>query len=103
MRVARLGANLEAMHAGLVEAGWKLAAPVSPIVPLHVGDEGDAVRLSEALRGEGLLVPAIRYPTVPRGRARLRVTLSAAHDAEDIAAFQRGLARALNRTGLAPG
>lgn len=103
VRVARLGANLEAMHAGLVEAGWTLAAPVSPIVPLHVGDEGDAVRLSEALRGEGLLVPAIRYPTVPRGRARLRVTLSAAHDAEDIAAFQRGLARALNRTGLAPG
>ncbi len=103
VRVARLNANLEAMHTGLVEAGWKLAAPVSPIVPLHVGDEGEAVRLSEALREEGLLVPAIRYPTVPRGRARLRVTLSAAHDAEDIAAFQRGLVRALNRTGLAPG
>ncbi len=51
----------------------------SPIVPIVVGPEARAVRVAEALLGEGLLVPAIRPPTVPAGTSRLRVALSAAH------------------------
>lgn len=58
--------------------------PESAIVPHIVGDEVEAVAFSERLRGEGLLVPAIRYPTVARGQARLRITLSAAHAPEQI-------------------
>ncbi len=56
----------------------------SAIVPRMVGDESAALGLSEKLMENGLLVPAIRYPTVARGRARLRVSLSAAHSAEQI-------------------
>jgi 8-amino-7-oxononanoate synthase len=55
-----------------------------PIIPIHLGDEARAVAVSESLLGQGLLVPAIRYPTVARGKARLRVTLSAAHTPEQI-------------------
>ena len=51
----------------------------SPIVPIIVGAEARAVRVAEALLDEGLLVPAIRPPTVPAGTSRLRVALSAAH------------------------
>ncbi len=51
----------------------------SPIVPVVVGDERRAVELSAALLERGLLIPAIRPPTVPPGSSRLRVALSAAH------------------------
>jgi len=51
-----------------------------------------ALAASAALQGRGLLVPAIRYPTVPRGSARLRITLSAAHHPEDIDMLKIALA-----------
>ena len=51
----------------------------SPIVPILVGTETEALRAAEALLQQGLLVPAIRPPTVPPGTSRLRVALSAAH------------------------
>lgn len=51
----------------------------SPIVPVVLGDEAAAVAAADALLAQGLLVPAIRPPTVPAGTSRLRVTLSAAH------------------------
>jgi 8-amino-7-oxononanoate synthase len=56
----------------------------SPIVPVVLGDEARAVAASAALLERGLLVPAIRPPTVPPGSSRLRVTLSAAHTDEDV-------------------
>lgn len=64
----------------------------SPIVPIILGAEGLAMQTSAQLRDAGFLVPAIRFPTVARGRARLRVALSAAHsDAaiDDLAAAIR--------------
>jgi 8-amino-7-oxononanoate synthase len=51
----------------------------TPIQPILIGESDRAMQLSEALLARGLLVPAIRPPTVPKGTARLRVTLSAAH------------------------
>lgn len=100
--VARLRSNLERMHQELAASGWTLPPPVSPILPLLVGDEEGALKLSAGLREEGFLVPAIRYPTVPRGRARLRVTVSAAHEPSDLHSFFEALTRALGRTGLRP-
>ncbi len=57
---------------------------VSPIVPIVIGDEDDAMAASELLRRRGIDVTAIRPPTVPEGTSRLRITLSAAHTAEDV-------------------
>lgn len=55
--------------------------PASAILPMIIGDESAAVQISRRLRDEGFLIPAIRFPTVARGQARLRLTLTAAHDA----------------------
>ncbi|MEO0963255.1 MAG: 8-amino-7-oxononanoate synthase [Pseudomonadota bacterium] len=64
------------------EAG--LPAPQSPIVPVIIGDERDALAASHMLLNEGYLVTAIRPPTVPAGTARLRLTFMAEHDPKDI-------------------
>ena len=56
----------------------------SPIQPLFVGDSFRATKMSEQLLEAGFLVSAIRPPTVPKNKARLRITLSALHEAEDI-------------------
>ncbi|MGA2241110.1 MAG: 8-amino-7-oxononanoate synthase [Verrucomicrobiota bacterium] len=56
----------------------------SAIIPVLIGDETRAVAVSAALREQGIFVPAIRYPTVARGAARLRVTVTATHTVEDI-------------------
>jgi 8-amino-7-oxononanoate synthase len=61
-----------------------LMASQSPIQPLLIGDERRAMSISQALRQRGLLITAIRPPTVPVGTSRLRVTLTAAHTREDI-------------------
>jgi 8-amino-7-oxononanoate synthase len=66
----------------------------SPIVPVIVGDEHDAVAASARLLDAGLLVPAIRPPTVAPGTSRLRVTVSAAHDDDQIDRLLAGLAAA---------
>jgi len=56
----------------------------SAIIPVLVGDESRAVAVSAALRERGMFVPAIRYPTVARGKARLRITLTAIHSSREI-------------------
>ena len=67
--------------------------PSSPIVPIIVGEESKAVAAANAILESGYFAPAIRYPTVKRGSARLRVTLSSAHTKEQI----DGLAGVLGR------
>jgi 7-keto-8-aminopelargonate synthetase-like enzyme len=57
----------------------------SPIIPVILGDEAAALEASAALLERGLLVPAIRPPTVPVGTSRLRVALSAAHTDDEVA------------------
>jgi len=85
---ARLRENL-----GLFAAERGIEPPRSAILPVILGSEEGAVAASGRLLDEGFLVPAIRYPTVPRKTARLRITLSAAHEPEQI----RALAEALGR------
>jgi 8-amino-7-oxononanoate synthase len=63
----------------------------SPIIPVVIGDEADAVAASSALLDRGLWVPAIRPPTVPRGTSRLRVTLSAIHTDDQVDRLVDGL------------
>jgi 8-amino-7-oxononanoate synthase len=62
-------------------------AASSAIFPLIVGDEKAALDLATALQSDGFLVPAIRYPTVAKGAARLRITVTAAHQEDQIRSF----------------
>jgi 8-amino-7-oxononanoate synthase len=86
-------ARRERLHRHIVQLREGLAAlkpgalmpSDTPIQPLLIGANADAVRLSQALLERGLLVPAIRTPTVPVNTARLRITLSAAHSTDDVA------------------
>ena len=67
-----------------------------PIIPIIIGDEAAAVETSRRLYERGIFVPAIRFPTVPKGKSRLRVTVTALHESRDIARFLQefsGLAR----------
>ncbi|KMN17229.1 8-amino-7-oxononanoate synthase [Pseudomonas weihenstephanensis] len=78
-RREHLNALIRQFRAGAQQIGLQLMDSFTPIQPIMIGDSAEAVRLSQQLRERGVLVTAIRPPTVPVGSARLRVTLSAAH------------------------
>lgn len=85
----RLRTNIALFRENL-PAPWK--SPVTgAIQPLLCGEADDALRMAAALRDRGFLIPAIRYPTVARNAARLRVTLSAAHEPAQIQALLTAL------------
>ncbi len=92
-RRQRLWLLVEELKRVLIGAGFPPSAVCAPIVPVVVGAEARAVELSGALRKAGVFVPAIRYPTVARGAARLRFTVSADHTAEDLATLAAVLAK----------
>ena len=75
---------IAALKGGLRGCAARLLPSETPIQPLLIGGSVEAVAVSEKLAAHGLLVPAIRPPTVPRGTARLRVSLSAGHRIEDV-------------------
>lgn len=83
--------NIQQLQQGLQSSPWKLLPSGTPIQPLLTGQSDEAVRISQALRERGILVPAIRPPTVPQGTARLRISLSAAHQPQDIMRLTQAL------------
>src|SRR6266545_591589 len=84
MRRNQLWARVDQIKNGLIAAGFVLPPVRSAIIPLVIGDEARAVEAAATLREHGVFIPAIRYPTVARGQARLRLTVSAAHAAADV-------------------
>jgi 8-amino-7-oxononanoate synthase len=83
-RRERLRNLIVVLREGLRESERPLAPSDTPIQPLVLGGNSEAVRASTALRERGILVPAIRPPTVPEGTARLRISLSAAHSEDEV-------------------
>lgn len=83
-RRANLFARIGQLRDGLAGLPWQLLPSATAIQPLIVGDNEAALALANALWERGFWVPAIRPPTVPKGTARLRISLSAAHNAGDI-------------------
>jgi len=83
-----LRANLYALIAYLKQnlrlKKWKLLESDTAIQPLIIGGNEESLAVSEYLQAQGILVPAIRPPTVPTGTARLRISLSAAHSLNDV-------------------
>lgn len=103
-RRERLRENARRLRAGLAALGH--AAPGEAdghVVPVLVGDAGATMRIGDALRERGFLVGAVRPPTVPPGRSRLRITLSAAHTGAQIGglldALRTELPAPCSRTG----
>ena len=86
--VPALHRNIRRLAGHLGMGDW-----ASPIIPVPIGDEAKAVNASATLREAGYFVPAIRWPTVPRGAAMLRVTVMATHTFEQI----DGLADVISR------
>ena len=71
--------------------GNRQSAISCAIIPLVLGDEATSVAAAAKLREQNIFVPAIRYPTVARGAARLRITLTASHSADDVSTLVRAL------------
>ena len=100
-RCRRLWANvaLVSAHRALAPKGTALAErhnKAAAIIPVMIGDENRAMDIALRLRERGVFIPAIRFPTVARGAARLRLTLSAAHTGADIAQMLAALDAILN-------
>ena len=87
-RRTHLQALIQQLRSGLATAlaghHWRLADSQTPIQPLIIGRNDEALAVADALRQRGLWVSAIRPPTVPMGTARLRIALSAAHSEADV-------------------
>jgi len=83
-RRVRLRELIAQLQCELAAGPWRLMPSDTPIQPLLVGGNSEALALSARLAAQGLLVPAIRPPTVPQGTARLRISLSADHNADDV-------------------
>jgi 8-amino-7-oxononanoate synthase len=94
-RVSRLATRL---RAGLTELDFRPMG-FGHIVPILIGSSADAVRLASRLSEHGLAVPPIRPPTVPDGTARLRLTVTARHDDDDIDRALEAFRRALKGQG----
>jgi 8-amino-7-oxononanoate synthase len=85
-RRQRLWRNVSQLRLGLSTSNLENSSShvTSAIVPVIIGVEAEALRAAGSLLDQGCFVPAIRYPTVARGQARLRITLTAAHSTEDV-------------------
>ena len=97
----RLRELVQRFRSGANELGLPLMPSETPIQPLLVGDAGAALSLSDRLRASGLLVTAIRPPTVPTGSARLRITFSAAHEPAHVDRLLETIAACLEGDSLA--
>jgi 8-amino-7-oxononanoate synthase len=95
-RREQLQALVAQFRAGAQKLGFVLTSSLTPIQPLILGETRVAVATSRRLRERGILVPAIRPPTVPEGSARLRITFSAAHTAKQVDQLLEALAAVIS-------
>jgi len=96
-RREKLANHVARFRRGADEVGLHLLPSSSPIQPVIVGDPAAAVSRSRALEERGLLVTAIRPPTVPEGTSRLRITFTAAHEESDVDRLLEALAEVCGR------
>ncbi|MGQ9916368.1 MAG: glycine C-acetyltransferase [Bryobacteraceae bacterium] len=102
-RIERLWDNTRYYKEALRAEGFDTGASETPITPILVGEAAVAHRLSAELFEEGLWATGIGYPTVPRGKARVRTIVTAAHTREQLDRAVEILARVARRMGILPG
>lgn len=101
--VARLSNNARIMRQMLLAAGCSIDQGSTPIIPVMVGSAGTAVALAGKLKNNGVIISAIRPPTVPDGTSRLRLTVSAAHEESELAQAVRKISTIAEELGLVAG
>lgn len=84
LKRARLFSHIERLRLALSQTRWELMPSPTAIQPVIIGSNEETLKVSQALSENGIFVPAIRPPTVPKGSARLRISLSAGHNDEHI-------------------
>ncbi len=80
----KLRANAERFRTSMTKLGFKLAGAGHPIIPVMIGDAALAARMAEMMLERGIYVVGFSFPVVPKGQARIRTQMSAAHSPEDI-------------------
>ncbi|HWP99350.1 MAG TPA: glycine C-acetyltransferase [Vicinamibacterales bacterium] len=98
--IDRLWENTRFFKEGLRRLGFDTGASESPITPVIVGDGALAMKLSDRLFEEGVFAQGIAYPTVPRGKARVRTIVTATHTREDLQYALDAFARVGRELGL---
>ncbi len=98
--ISRLWENTRFFKEGLRRQGWDTGMSETPITPVIVGDEVRAMDLSDRLFEEGVFALGLAFPTVPRGRARVRTIVTAAHTTEHLERALEGFARAGRAVGV---
>lgn len=93
-RVQRLRENTGYFREQIIEAGFKPIPGETPIVPIIVGETAAAIQMSDALLDEGVFVTGFGYPVVPKGQARVRCQISAAHTRDDLDTAVRAFKKA---------
>ena len=76
--------NARRFREGMAQAGFTIKPGIHPIVPIMLGDARLAQEMAKAMLAEGIYVIGFSYPVVPKGEARIRVQLSAAHETEHV-------------------
>ena len=98
--VQKLWDNARAFKSALKGLGFDIGVSETPITPVMLGEASTAWDFSKALFAEGVFATAIAFPTVPRGKARIRVMLSAAHSSEDLSFAVDRFAKVGRRLGV---
>jgi len=95
----RLEQNTRTFRAGMVERGFRIPEGDHPIVPIMLGEATLATKMASMMLAEGIYVIGFSYPVVPKGKARIRVQISAAHQPEDLEAAMNAFAKVRDACG----
>jgi len=98
--IDRLWENTNFFRRGLQDLGFNTGNSATPIIPVIVGDERKTMQLADRLFEEGVFAQGIAFPTVPRGKARVRTIVTAAHTQEDLQFALDAFAKAGRELGL---
>ncbi len=98
--VERLAENAYFMRVELIKYGVNVNRVETPIIPIIVGSAQKATTIANILSEKGIILSAIRPPTVPVGESRLRLTVSAVHDKAELAKAAKKIAKALQDEGM---
>jgi len=88
----RLFENVDFVNQVALKLGMRKTPSETPVIPLTIGGEAEAVKAFEMMKDRGLIVPVMRYPTVPMGEACLRISASTLHTTEHLEKLADGLA-----------